>query len=414
MSNLDVSKIINGTDTKALQNAFESLRENYSKESASAYCEFYQEKPLSFILENSRYIFAEPMYGLQLYESVINEQEIPFFSFESESEKLKDFLYEFGDKMNPEQKERFETLVSTLESKMEEYHTEIMLESLLLSKGEEEKPITDYYDSLYVYKKGPEDEKGKSIAMVNKSIDGLSPLSKILHVSKSANDIGVSLLNTTKDAYDANVKDLKSFASNMESVLFMNRLKYSEPFTESMKHFTNANTYMEMVKLCTSDASDVLVTESTAIKSNQIPSLLQGSDAVNAIFESSALSDFTKELEEEEIFGFLQKKHAAYEACLDLMTEEYNTCKNTEDVLPETSLFTYIKESNGYTGPMTIDDGYHLMIEAVANVEMYMREYESNGAPNKVIQKSTGGLRDNVSNPKKDDMDEDSESGSVP
>lgn len=411
MNEFNVFNIINGTDTKALRNAFTSLKDNYTEEKASSYCEFYQEKPLSFILENSRYIFAEPTYGLPFYEAIINQEEIPFFCFESECEKLKDFLYEFGMQMHPEQKARFENLVSVLENRADTYHTEIMLESLLLSKGEPKDSITDYYDSLYVYKKGPDDEKGKSIAMVNKSINGMSPLSKILHVSKSANDIGISLLDTTKDAYDANVNDLKSFASNMESVLFMNRLKYSEPFTESMKHFKNANTYMEMVKLCTGDISDILITESTNIKTNQILPVLDGSDAVNAMFESSAVSDFTKELEEEEIFGFLQKKHAAYEACLELMTEEYNTCKNTEDVLPETSLFTYVKESNGYTGPMTIEDGYHLMIEAVATVEMYMREYEANGAPSRVVQRSTGGIRDKVTNPKKDGIDDDGESG---
>lgn len=407
MNNLDVSKIVNGTDKKALENAFIALKESYSEDSAKAYCEFYQDKPLSFILENSRYIFGEPSYGLPFYEHIINNHEMPFFCFETECEKIKDFLSEFGVHMNPEQKKRFEVLESVLKEKMDTYHTEIMLESFLLSKGEESEPITDYYDSLYVYRKGPDDEKGKSITMVNKSIDGLSPLSKILHVSKSSKDIGYSLLDTVKDAYAANVSDLKSFASNMESVLFMNRLKYSKPFTESVKLLTNANVYMELAKLCNNDVSDILVKESESIKSNQIPSTLSGTSAVNAIFESGVIDSFTKEIEDEEIFGFLQKKHAVYESCLELVQEEYNTCNNTDDVLPETSIFTYIKEANGYTGPMTIEDGYHLMIEAVATVEMYMREYENNGAPNKVIQKSTGGLRDNVKKPQNDNFDDD-------
>ena len=411
MNNFDVSKIINGTDKKALENNFNALKKSYSEENAKSYCECYQEKPLSFILENSRYIFGEPAYGLPFYEHIINNCEMPFFCFENECEKIKDFLSEFGTQMNPEQRTRFQALENTLETKMETYQTEIMLESFLLSKGEDEKAINDYYDSLYLYKKGPDDEKGKSIMLVNKSINGLSPLSKILHVSKSANDIGYRLLDTVKDAYDANVSDLRSFASNMESVLFMNRLAHSNTFTESMKLITNANTYLEMTKLSGMDVGEILVHESTLLKSNQIPSSLSGSSAVNAIFEASAMDTFTKEIEDEEIFGFLQKKHAAYESCLELIQEEYNTCKNTDDVLHETSLFTYVKETSGYTGPMTIEDGYHLMIEAVATVEMYMREYENNGAPNKVIQKATSGLRDNVQKPQNSNIDDD---GDVP
>lgn len=410
MNNLNVDKILNGTDKKKIENAFHALKESYTQEHALKYRDNYYEKPLSFILENSRYIFAEPMYGLDFYESVIQNHEIALFRIEEQHQKIKDFIWEYGDNMHPEQKKRFESMDAMLEKKEESLHTEIMLESLLFSKGESEQSVDDYYDSLYEYTKNPEESLNRERLQI--SMESMSPLSIILHSNGMSDDIGYNMMEAVRDSYTENVFDIQSFRSNMESVMFLDRLQHSNGFVESVRSMKNGNVIMEMGKIADIDTVGILMEECERLHTNAIPSNLTGKDAVNAIFESSVISNSMKDLEEEEIFGFLCKKHEVYESCLELVRAEYETCANTTDILPETKLFTYVKENSGYTGPMTIEDGYHLMIEAVAEVEMYMREYESNGMPNKVIAQSTSGIRDTPSTHKNDDgSDDDDDDG---
>ena len=409
MNNLNVDKILNGTEKKKIENAFHALKESYTKEHALEYRNNYYEKPLSFILENSRYIFAEPMYGLDFYESVIQNHEIPLFRIEEQCQKIKDFIWEYGDNMHPEQKKRFESMETMLERKEESLHTEIMLESLLFSKGETEQSVDDYYDSLYEYTKNSDDIMNTERLRI--SMESMSPLSIILHSTGVSDSIAYNMMEAVRDTYTANVSDIHSFRANMESVMFLDRLQYSSKFMESVRSMTNVNVIMEMAKIADIDTAELLTEECEKLHSNTIPSNLTGKDAVNAIFESSVISNSMKDLEDEEIFGFLYKKHEAYESCLELVRAEYETCTDTMSILPETKLFTYVKENSGYTGPMTIEDGYHLMIEAVAEVEMYMREYETNGMPNKVIAKSTSGLRDNPSKNTDDDGSDDDVDG---
>ena len=66
----------------------ENLKKDYNKMNVLKYKSLYENESLSFILDNSRYIFSEPMKGLEFYERVINNSCIPFNRMEDEYHKL--------------------------------------------------------------------------------------------------------------------------------------------------------------------------------------------------------------------------------------------------------------------------------------------------------------------------------------
>ena len=133
---LDYNKILSANPTKELMIAYNELRSSFSQDNeqnkllAEAYKEKYQSKPLSFILENSRYIFCEPHYGYDFYkENVINNKSaLMFMEYEYEMDKLYDYVAEFGSLMNDIQREKYEALCQLVEEKYQStLHTNYVL-----------------------------------------------------------------------------------------------------------------------------------------------------------------------------------------------------------------------------------------------------------------------------------------------
>ena len=122
MALIDKEYILNSNPTKKLRIAFENMKSNYNDTSAKAYMETYKDQPLAFIIENSRYIFSEPMYGLKFYtESVLsNEYAFMFTEYENEKEKIESYVEENGNKMPEAQKKMYDDLLSLVTEKYNE------------------------------------------------------------------------------------------------------------------------------------------------------------------------------------------------------------------------------------------------------------------------------------------------------
>ena len=62
MPELDYEKILYSNPAKKLRIMHENLKQNFSETYAKDYSSVYTQQSLSFLLENSRYIFSEPIY----------------------------------------------------------------------------------------------------------------------------------------------------------------------------------------------------------------------------------------------------------------------------------------------------------------------------------------------------------------
>ena len=102
MSNLDIHHIIHGSDSKSLIVSYNDLVSNYTSEGADEYLNQYKDKKLSFILENSRYIFSEPKHGFEFYKTIMENRDIGHLALLTEESKIKDYLEETDGKMKSE------------------------------------------------------------------------------------------------------------------------------------------------------------------------------------------------------------------------------------------------------------------------------------------------------------------------
>ena len=136
------------TDDKEIVRRHDSLRNNYTTESAEAYYEFYQDKPLSFILRNSRYIFSEPSKGLPFYESVLTNHLIPLKEYPIQLGKLNCYIQENCNKMDPVLKSRYDDAKLNLEILMMRNRNAINIAEKY-ADAEDMKDIYAQYDALY-------------------------------------------------------------------------------------------------------------------------------------------------------------------------------------------------------------------------------------------------------------------------
>jgi len=98
---LDIDRIVNGTPSKRIINAYNTLKENYTEENALKYKEVYTNESISDILDNAEIIFSEPYYGTKVFIDMINSDSFIWFSrMEEIYDKVCGYIEKYSDKMN--------------------------------------------------------------------------------------------------------------------------------------------------------------------------------------------------------------------------------------------------------------------------------------------------------------------------
>lgn len=151
--NIDVNKIINGTPYKKILNGYNTMKENYTQESAKAFQDIYSKEKLSDILENSRMIFSEPYLGLDFYKSIVLESSSCIFTqLKDEYSKVEEFVNENADKMPASQKDLYTKFQEDFKNYIESAEDIILISSYLKS-GENETFEKELSDILYSERK---------------------------------------------------------------------------------------------------------------------------------------------------------------------------------------------------------------------------------------------------------------------
>ena len=159
MANLDTNKILNESKPKVLIREFNNLKNDYTKMNAVKYKSFYENEDLSFILANSRYIFSEPIKGLDFYKDVILNFDIPFDSYADEVEKFESFYEENHANMSNEQASLYADFLNKMKEKGYKH-----VVCLLKMDPEGNEGLHSIYDALYRIRMGRgTDEDKKSI-----------------------------------------------------------------------------------------------------------------------------------------------------------------------------------------------------------------------------------------------------------
>ena len=161
---IDKERILNDDPSKQLVIQYNALKQDYTQANAAEYQKYYMHKPLSFIIENSRYIFSEPYFGYQFYKLtiILNDNAFLFTDYRDEAQKVSDYLDEFGSQMSDAQKNMYVDLVRCINNAVDNTrNTAVILSGIQNSDDEdtyEEIREIVYYKSKMNYLRNDEED----------------------------------------------------------------------------------------------------------------------------------------------------------------------------------------------------------------------------------------------------------------
>ena len=145
---VDRNKVLYGNPMKAIRIKHRALTEKPSitREDARTYYEAYADKPMAFTLEASRYIFSEPISGLNYYKEYVENHVIPLFALREESAKVDDYISSYGQFFSPGTLVKYEAVSEMLHNKIKGLQNSIVLSEGVEKSDEMKKRIIDLYD----------------------------------------------------------------------------------------------------------------------------------------------------------------------------------------------------------------------------------------------------------------------------
>lgn len=357
MALIDRDAILNSNPTKRLRIAFENMKSNYTDSSANLYMETYKNQPLAFIIENSRYIFSEPIYGLKFYtESVLNnEYAFMFTEYENEKEKIESYIEENGNKMPEAQKKMYEDLLAIV---TEKYNSSINTSTIISHACLNEETKTTYdtlVESVYSLKDNPEKfEDIRAFMESTTSADlfyAISPY--IAKFNPSEVDYIVSS-NMNRFFKECAIEDGKinedEWKNYIESVVIVSKLYNDDIYKKAVSTMRRQNSIVfeglasESVKDQINELFIEHITENAGankFNANTFDCYYSTSvNAVNRIFEDDYSYGMMRE-ENEKIKMERTKLHEiAMNVLYEYVTHDYQTCDNLEDPIKGFNYFS--------------------------------------------------------------------------
>ena len=414
MSNLDIHHIIHGSDSKSLIVSYNDLVSNYTSEGADEYLNQYKDKKLSFILENSRYIFSEPKHGFEFYKTIMENRDIGHLALLTEESKIKDYLEETDGKMKSEQKALYESLLSDIQHKINTDKKNIVLESML-SDGAVTDNTKNFYDALYEYENSddgnmkPLETAMHALTLENAMVHALPVAGNIYPMQALVNSkisYLAEMLESTDDSYASSFYTPSFIASIMES-------------SDHFSSLTNSNLKGRLEAMSEFDINgDINDTYLEKTGEDGIV-YLSPEESVASLFNEEFMDEVFKESSTDEKICMLQNKKAVYDTLLEYVST-YNELfdEDLNNTFEENALFDSIKRVYGLKESVTNEEAQELMMKACSDIDDLITEYTNDGSPSQTIKNSHTNFREDPklktsnsgSNQSTDDDDDDESS----
>lgn len=331
MSIVNYDAIINGTPEKVLLNKFREMKNNYTEESAREYSSLYNNQPLSFVIENSRFIFSEPYCGLSFYKEMMEDVSLCNFNiYESELDKVESFIEENGNQMDERQKQMYEDLATSIKTMMEKTsNTRIYTDYI------KEKVNSEFENKLsgliYEYKKGDTVYENHIVNLFKESDNNIINLTYIPYVNRNMNssELNKIVSESLESVCISSNPDINEWKSYTESVICANKLACDAVYNESLAYMYNNN---EKILF------EYFINTSLENKLNELAEERVNIDdvchvtpvsAVNNIFLDMFESRLDKEDNDKYKNNIKEFTSATFESSLDILIREYQMSEDT-------------------------------------------------------------------------------------
>lgn len=373
MSIVNYDAIINGTPEKVLLNKFREMKNNYTEESAREYSSLYNNRPLSFVIENSRLIFSEPYYGLSFYKEMMEDVSLCNFNiYESELDKVESFIEESGNQMDVRQKQMYEDLATSIKSMMEKTsNTRIYTDYI------KEKVNSEFENKLsgliYEYKKGDTVYENHIVNLFKESDNNIINLTYIPYVTRNMNssELNKIVSESLESTCISSNPDINEWKSYEESVICANKLACDSLYNESLDYIYNPNEkilFEYFINTSLDDKLNQLAEEHVNI--DDVCHVTPVS-AVNNIFLDMIESQIDKDENDKYKNTIKEFTSVTFESSLDILLREYQMVDDTG------------KKADGYffvSNESTLDEAFNTLTSLYneSSNDIFVTESEDN------------------------------------
>jgi len=253
---IDSERIINGTDRKKLIHAFEYLKENYSKVEAIKYQDLYKNQPLSFILENSDYIFPEGHRGYDFYKHIIENESIPYDQYDVQLEKVQTYISKHKDKMSSEQLTMYESLNDSLVTERNAKRNAIQLHDKMT--GSTSKTAMNLYDVIYEGYNGLITESEMHNKVNNILTSDRCEFMDVVNCLVPCDRFNSHLNAYIESCYTENAVNSTDISDNISMKNILERMMKDSLFNECVRSIKNPTLRYNLIGIAESSDTEVL------------------------------------------------------------------------------------------------------------------------------------------------------------
>ena len=233
MPRFDKERIFNESPKKVLIREYENLKNDYSKLNAIKYKALYENASLSFILENSDYIYSEPIRGCEFYKNIMETAVIPFGTLEKEINKVSTYFMENSKKMSDTQRNTYEALLESMNKRYDSIKNSSELYDVMI---ENKDSIISLYDSVYEYTKSGNGDIVEEFRHATKN-----NLMDALNITMGIPELYSEMVMYLEETYVENPSEPDEYKLNAYMQNVFKRMMKDPYFSEAVNENPNVN-----------------------------------------------------------------------------------------------------------------------------------------------------------------------------
>jgi hypothetical protein len=289
---INTERVINSNDKKKLIVAYNNLRDDYKKVNAYDYYSLYESKDLSFILENSNYIFTEPYKGYGFYKNIIESEILPLDSYDIELGKIDSYLEQHSDEMSSTQREMYNTLYETVANKRSELSNSISLHTEM--SGETSCLSDMLYDTIYASRHNLITEslaEAKVEAVLNENCEFMDIFNCLSREPKYSTQLNLYIESCYAED-SINPSDIKQ-NSTLKHII--SRMMRDNIIEESVRNTRNSNLRYNIMGISQVNDNDVIKDLTTEVVTDFNPIFSSMYEAVEKVYRDDYVYEFYKD-----------------------------------------------------------------------------------------------------------------------
>lgn len=408
MPELNIDRILNENPVKVLIREYEELKKDYTKMNSLKYKALYESQSLSFILENSRYIFGEPMYGCDFYKNIMESHLIPFDMLKNEYDKVSEYVESYSNKMSNDQKSSVNELLQCVTEKWEGMKNSCRLYSAMMENAEDSRK---YYDALYEQKTTGKDNSELLFSLLEEKDN--TNIMDTINIMMEFPEMSRELLEYVESMYVEDASTVEDYKLNSFTTNILGRMMQDKFISERVNSIRNVNLCHTIMGLAGVDGTDMIsnITEEVVHESTSYENM-SGVDILAAVYEEAVSDTEVKYENVKEKIDVLLRERAVMEMDRGFLIMDLDS--SDTDSAGRNSIVEKlcIESSDIEKIPYTISGQIELLSEAINNIdnelytlteslnsdEMYAEKYfGAGGSMGKIVAGEVPrGLRDGI------------------